>query len=142
MGGNAIKADRRIAQLEAQVEHCEGHAAELEAEVMAWRERLGLAVAENARLKAALDRYSEDEMLLRLRDSGGGAPETDAIKVDTGLPQLEYYVALAGQYETLARSLEKKLGLAVAALESVAVDSQERFIRGVARAALAQIESK
>ena len=36
-------------------------------------------------------------------------PETDAIKVDTGLPQLEYYVALAGQYETLARSLEKQL---------------------------------
>ena len=35
---------------------------------------------------------------------------------------------------------EQKLALAVAALESVAVDSQERFIRGVARAALAQIE--
>jgi hypothetical protein len=40
------------------------------------------------------------------------------------------------------RVVEKKLGLAVAALESVAVDSQERFIRGVAKEALAQIESK
>jgi hypothetical protein len=48
-------------------------------------------------------------MLLRLRESGDGTPETDALKVDTGLPQLEYYVALAGQYETLARSLEKQL---------------------------------
>ena len=35
----------RIAELEAQLKHAEGHAAELEAEVMAWRERLGLAVA-------------------------------------------------------------------------------------------------
>jgi phage tail sheath gpL-like len=67
----SIKDETRIAELEAQVKHCEGHAAELEAEVMAWRERLGLAVA---------------------------------------------------------------------ALESVAVDSQERFIRGVAKEALAQIE--
>jgi pyridoxal biosynthesis lyase PdxS len=39
-----------------------------------------------------------------------------------------------------ARMLEQRLALAVAALESVAVDSQERFIRNVARAALAQIE--
>jgi len=39
-----------------------------------------------------------------------------------------------------AESLEKRLAIAVAALESIAVDSQERFIRGVARAALAQIE--
>jgi len=46
----SIKADRRIAELEARLKHCEGHAAELE--------------AENARLKAALDRYSEDEILL------------------------------------------------------------------------------
>ena len=45
----SIKADRRIAGLEAQLKHCEGHAAELE--------------AENVRLKAAMDKYSEDEML-------------------------------------------------------------------------------
>ena len=53
----------RIAELEAQLKHAEGHAAELEAEVKALRERLALAVAENARLKAAMDKYSEDEML-------------------------------------------------------------------------------
>ena len=39
------RQQERIAQLEARLKHCEGHAAELEAEVMAWRERLGLAVA-------------------------------------------------------------------------------------------------
>ncbi len=39
--------ERRIERtdLEAQLKHAEGHAAELEAEVMAWRERLALAVA-------------------------------------------------------------------------------------------------
>jgi len=37
------------------------------------------------------------------------------------------------------QAVEKKLALAVAALESVAVDSRERFIRGVAKEALAQI---
>jgi predicted nuclease with TOPRIM domain len=79
----SIKADSRIAELEARLKHCEGHAAELEAEVKA------------------------------LRDS---------------------------DYQRHVRSLEQRLALAVAALESVAVDSQERFIRGVARAALAQIE--
>ena len=42
----------------------------------------------------------------------------------------------------VAVSLERRLGLAVAALESIAVDSQERFIRGVAKEALAQIEEK
>ena len=68
---------------------------------------------------ATLLRDPEIAMLLRLRESGDWTPETDAIKVDTGLPQLEYYVALAGQYETLARSLEKKLALAVAALKDI-----------------------
>ena len=34
----SIKADRRVAELEAQVKHCEGHAAELEAEVKMLRE--------------------------------------------------------------------------------------------------------
>ena len=43
----------RIAELEAQLKHAEGHAAELE--------------AENARLKAAMDKYSEDETLWNLR---------------------------------------------------------------------------
>jgi len=33
-----IWLERHIAQLEAQVKHCEGHAAELEAEVKVWRE--------------------------------------------------------------------------------------------------------
>jgi len=33
----SIKADRRIAGLEAQLKHCEGHAAELKAEVKALR---------------------------------------------------------------------------------------------------------
>jgi predicted nuclease with TOPRIM domain len=34
----SIKADRRVAELEAQLKHAEGHAAELEAEVKALRE--------------------------------------------------------------------------------------------------------
>jgi len=33
----SIKTDRRIAELEAQLKHAEGHAAELEAEVKALR---------------------------------------------------------------------------------------------------------
>ena len=41
--------NRRIAELEAQLRHCEGHAAELEAEVKMLRE--------------AMNKYSEDEML-------------------------------------------------------------------------------
>jgi hypothetical protein len=39
-----------------------------------------------------------------------------------------------------ARMLEQRLALAMDALESIAVDSEERFIRNVARAALAQFE--
>ena len=81
--GNELTDKERIAELEAQLKHCEGHAAELETEVKA------------------------------LRDS---------------------------DYQRHARSLEQRLGLAVAALESVAGDSEDRFIRNVARAALAQIE--
>ena len=41
----SIKDETRIAELEAQLKHCEGHAVELEAEVRALRERLALAVA-------------------------------------------------------------------------------------------------
>jgi len=37
MGGQLTDKER-IAELEAQVKHAEGHAAELEAEVKAWRE--------------------------------------------------------------------------------------------------------
>ena len=33
-----VKDTQKIVKLEAQVKHCEGHAAELEAEVKAWRE--------------------------------------------------------------------------------------------------------
>jgi len=54
----------------------------------------------------------------------GWSGSAECISLDTGL------------------TLERKLGLAVAALESVAVDSQERFIRLVVKEALAQIESK
>jgi chromosome segregation ATPase len=79
----AEKAENRIAELEAQLKHCAGHAAELEAEVK------------------------------HLRDS---------------------------DYQRHVRSLEQRLVIAMDALESIAVDSQERFIRNVARAALAQIE--
>ena len=46
------KTDKeRIAELEGQLRHCEGHAAELE--------------AENVRLREAMDKYSEDETLIR-----------------------------------------------------------------------------
>ena len=83
--GNKLTDKERIEELEAQLKHCEGHAAELEAEVK------------------------------HLRDS---------------------------DYQRHARSLEQRLGFAVAALESIAVDSEERFIRNVARAALAQIVEK
>ena len=79
----SIKDETRIAELEAQLKHCAGHAAELEAEVK------------------------------HLRDS---------------------------DYQRHVRSLEQRLVIAMDALESIAVDSQERFIRNVARAALAQIE--
>jgi len=61
---DSIKTDKRIAELEAQVKHCEGHAAELEAEVMAWRERLGLAVAA---LKS-IDLHSWDRDMQKLAD--------------------------------------------------------------------------
>jgi len=47
--GDQLTDKERIAELEAQVKHCEGHAAELE--------------AENARLREAMDKYSEDNML-------------------------------------------------------------------------------
>ena len=46
----SIKDETRIAELAAQLKHAEGHAAELEAEVKMLRE--------------AMDKYSEDEMLL------------------------------------------------------------------------------
>jgi len=51
----SVTDENRIAQLEAQVEHCEGHAAELEAEVMAWRERFALAVAALKDIRTADD---------------------------------------------------------------------------------------
>ena len=47
--GNELTDKERIAELEAQLRHCEGHASELE--------------AENVRLREAMDKYSEDEML-------------------------------------------------------------------------------
>ena len=52
----------RIAELEAQLKHCEGHAVELEAEVRALRERLALAVAA---LKS-IDLYSWDRETQKL----------------------------------------------------------------------------
>jgi len=36
--GNQLTDKERIAQLETRLKHCEGHAAELEAENKAWRE--------------------------------------------------------------------------------------------------------
>jgi uncharacterized protein (DUF3084 family) len=51
--GNELTDKERIAELEAQLKHCEGHAAELE--------------AENVRLREAMDKYSEDETLWNLR---------------------------------------------------------------------------
>ena len=65
-------------------------------------------------------------------------PISEGLRVQIGTADL-----LRGYIPALMHShvsLERKLSLAVAALESVAVDSQERFIRNVARAALAQIE--
>ena len=62
-------------------------------------------------------------------------PETDALDFRAKDPS-------KAELANLCRSLERRLALAVAALESVAVDSQERFIRGVARAALAQVEEE
>jgi hypothetical protein len=85
----SVTDENRIAELEAQLKHAEGHAAELEA-----------------------------ELTMRIESIGD--------------------VVTAAH----ARMLEQRLGLAMDALESVAVDSQERFIRGVAKEALAQIEEE
>jgi len=74
----SIKADRRIAELTAQLKHCEGHAAELEAEVMEFRSRGNVAMSswdeerEHAlrdgervvALEAEVKTLREDEMLL------------------------------------------------------------------------------
>jgi predicted nucleic acid-binding Zn-ribbon protein len=107
----SIKDETRIAELEAQLKHAEGHAAELEAELTMRREQAeGL---QNQWVKDTQKIVALEAEVKALRDS---------------------------DYQRHARSLEQRLGLAVAALESVAVDSQERFIRSVARAALAQIE--
>ena len=78
-------ANERIAELEAQLKYTEQHAAELEAEVMEFKSRGNVAMsswdeereralregervvaleAEVARLREAMDKYSEDEMLL------------------------------------------------------------------------------
>ena len=62
-------------------------------------------------------------------------PESDAARFIS-----EYITQEDAVPYGLSQSLERRLGLAVAALESIAVDSQERFIRGVARAALSRIE--
>jgi uncharacterized coiled-coil protein SlyX len=48
--GEELTDKERISELEAQLKHCEGHSAELEAEVK--------------QLRKAMDKYSEDEMLL------------------------------------------------------------------------------
>jgi hypothetical protein len=69
-------------------------------------------------------------------------PETDAFyagEYSSDIPP-EIFEVSVGKEKRFAESLEKRLAIAVAALESVAVDSQERFIRGVAKEALAQIE--
>ena len=50
--------------------------------------------------------------------------------------------SLQDENATQDKSLKYCLGIAVAALESVAADSEERFIRNVANAALKKIESK
>jgi len=83
--GNQLTDKERIAELEAQLKHAEGHAAELEAEVMEFRSRGTVALsswdeereralregervvaleAEVKTLREALNKYSEDEMLL------------------------------------------------------------------------------
>jgi hypothetical protein len=48
--GNELTDKERTAELEARLKHCEGHAAELE--------------AENVRLREAMDKYSEDEITI------------------------------------------------------------------------------
>lgn len=62
-------------------------------------------------------------------------PESDAARFVS-----EYITQEDAVPYALSQSLERRLGFAVAALESVAADSEERFIRNVARAALAQVE--
>jgi hypothetical protein len=62
-------------------------------------------------------------------------PESDAAKFIS-----EYITQEDAVPYGLSQSLEQRLAIAVAALESVAGDSEDRFIRGVARAALTQIE--
>ena len=64
-------------------------------------------------------------------------PESDAARFIS-----EYITQEDAVPYALSQSLERRLGLAVAALESVAVDSQERFIRLVVKEALAQILEK
>lgn len=91
--------ENRIAELEAQADAME----EFLGAVARHEQRLKVVEADNAKLKAAMNKYSEDEMLLK------GA---------------------------------ERLVIAVTALESIYVDTQERFIRAVAKEALAQIESK
>jgi len=64
-------------------------------------------------------------------------PESDAARFIS-----EYITQEDAVPYGLSQSLEQRLSIAVDALESIAVDSQERFIRGVAKEALAQIEEK
>ena len=60
----------------------------------------------------------------------------DAINPKTTLLRLR---SLQDENANQDKSLKHRLGIAVAALESVAADSEERFIRGVANAALREI---
>jgi cell division septum initiation protein DivIVA len=77
----------RIAELEAQLKHCEGHAAELETEVKALRE--------------AMDKYSEDEMMLNNDTIERCAKVADEFARDLfGLPQKETPVAVIATMET------------------------------------------
>ena len=84
--GNELTDKERIAELEAQLKHCEGHAAELEAEVNA--------------LRKAMDKYSEDE-IMKGETIERCAKVADEFARDLfGLPQKETPVAVIATMET------------------------------------------
>jgi hypothetical protein len=71
-------------------------------------------------------------------------PETDAFYEGEYSPDIppEMFEVSVGKEKRFAESLEKRLAIAVAALESISINSEEQFIRNFAREALAQIEER
>ena len=71
-------------------------------------------------------------------------PETDAFYAGEYSPDIppEIFELSAGKEKRFSESLEQRLAIAVAALESISINSEEQFIRNFAREALAQIVEK